>query len=246
MFAALFRGVPFAASACLFAGLWLAGSPAAAQNADLDLCFNYANQFIASAVRGQQAKCPAFQKLNMNWDTHFNWCQAQGRQKVLDAQETLNAQLDGCLISAQGNAAPPPPRGKVFYVVPEGAEVNVPRLCVDVAGGKLAQSTLIQLWGCHGKAPQRFGLDPRNGRIFLAANPKLCVDGVPKQQLLLVPCQSTEAQWRYDEKTSTIRSSNGMCWDMFGGNRPQNIRSREAVYAWPCHGGPNQQFVFND
>lgn len=251
-----------AAGACLGLALVLAPAGARAQQ-DPDLCYNFANAMIAGAVRGQQAKCPDYRGANMNWNTYHDWCSATPPARVRDAAETANAKLDGCLISAEANQAPPPPpppmvqaappppvaqaapaRGKSFYVVPEGADV--PRLCVDVPGGKLVQGAKIQLWQCHGKAPQRFGLDLRNGRIFVAANPGLCVDGVPKQQLELVPCQSTEDRWYYDDKASAVRTRSGMCWDIFGGNKPQNIRQRARVFAWPCHGGRNQQFVFND
>jgi len=143
-------------------------------------------------------------------------------------------------------AAPPPPAasGRSFYASAEGADQ--PSLCIDIAGGRIAPGTPIQMWRCHQRAPQRFAVDARRGVIFAAANPGLCVDGFDKQQLALVPCREVGNQWRYDERSATIRSSDGLCWDIAGGNVPQNIRERQRVLAWRCHNGINQRFVLND
>jgi len=251
------RGIVAAVAAVAFAIVaGLAPSPGRTQPAPENNCFNFANQMIADNFRGQQAKCPDYRSANMKWESHLQWCEQQPRDRVESLKETSSAKLDGCLTSAQGAAVPPvapvpappagPAKGKSFHLVPAGAEDDVPLLCVDVAGGALAQGTPVQLWKCHGKAPQLFGVDGRNGRIYLAAAPHLCVDGIPNQQLLVVQCQSVETQWRYEERTKTIRSSNGMCWDVSGGRRPENIRSRRPLIAWPCHNGPNQQFIYND
>lgn len=142
-------------------------------------------------------------------------------------------------------AAPRPPApGKSFYVNTEGADV--PSLCIDIAGGRIQEGTPIMLWQCHQQSPQRFGLNPRAGLVFATANNRLCVDGFDKQQLLLVRCDQVATQWRYDPRSNTIRSANGLCWDVFTGNVPANIRQRQKVVAWRCHNGINQQFVLND
>jgi hypothetical protein len=238
----------------------LSGTGAQAQNGP-DYCYTYANEIVASFLRGQQANCGTFRNLNMNWEMHFQWCSSQPRKRVEDARSDTTAKLDGCLFSTQGGGAPPPPpqqqaaprppqgapaggRGKSFYIVAEGADE--PSLCVDIAGGKIAPATPIMLWKCHGQAPQKFVLDPRNGRIRLGSNTGLCVDGVKNQQLLVTPCDMVVNDWLYDEKSSTVRTSSGLCWDIRGGNQPQNIRMRQQILAWPCYGGINQKFVFND
>ena len=235
-------------------------APRAEAQRNSDYCYTYANEILASFLRGQQARCPQFSNLNMNWETHFQWCEANTPNRVDAARSDTIAKLDGCLSASQGGGAPPPPpqqaaprpqqppppaqaRGKSFYTVAEGADE--PGLCVDVAGGKFAPGTPVMLWKCHGQAPQKFVLDPRNGRIRLGANPNLCVDGVMKQQLLITSCNEVVGAWLYDQATSTVRSADGLCWDIRGG-RPEDIRMRQQILAWPCHGRINQQFVFND
>ena len=141
-------------------------------------------------------------------------------------------------------AGRPPAPGKSFYAMAEG--VDVPSLCPDIKGGRIGPGTPIQMWQCHQQAPQRFGLDPRRGVVFAATAPHLCVDGDDKQQLMLVHCNQVRAQWRYDPGSKTIRSSNGLCWDIAGGNVPSNIRQHARVIAWRCHNQINQQFVLND
>lgn len=102
------------------------------------------------------------------------------------------------------------------------------------------------MWQCHHKAPQLFGLNPQMGLVFATAGRSLCVDGAPQQQLRLVDCNAVTTRWRYDRGTNTVRSDNGMCWDIRAGNVAANIRQRAQVIAYPCHNRINQQFVLND
>jgi hypothetical protein len=59
---------------------------------------------------------------------------------------------------------------------------------------------------------------------------------------MLVPCGQAHARWLYDRNTGTIRSSDGLCWDI---DRSE-YRERTRVLAWRCHNGLNQQFVLNN
>jgi hypothetical protein len=226
-------------------------TPAAAQQDDF--CYNYANAQLANAIRGQQKKCAGY-NYTMDWNVHIDWCRAQRRDHVIRTLEEQGAKLDGCLTSGPAPttrppAAPvaqaprPPLAGKSFYLNTEGADV--PSLCIDIAGGQLREGTPIQLWQCHQQAAQRFGvIGP--GRVYAMMAQQLCVDGDERQQLRLVNCQTMRRQWRVEARTNTIRSNDGLCWDVSGGNVPANLRQRQPIIAYRCHNGINQQFVLND
>jgi hypothetical protein len=148
-------------------------------------------------------------------------------------------------------APPPPPPaarrpapGRSFYAKAEGADV--PSLCVDISGGQIREGTPIMLWQCHQQAPQRFGVIAATSRVFVEAAQHLCVDGNDKQQLRLANCEGIRRNWRYDARTNTIRSNDGLCWDVTGGNVRANLRQRQPIIAWRCHNGINQQFVLNN
>lgn len=126
-------------------------------------------------------------------------------------------------------------RADAFYVKAEGS------LCVDIKGGQLKEGTPIQLWPCHGKAPQNFNIETTMGLVFAMAKQELCVDGRDRQPLRLVNCERVHTQWRYDARTSTVRSANGLCWDIL----QMKIQQQQPLVAWKCHNGRNQQFVFN-
>ena len=51
-------------------------------------------------------------------------------------------------------AGRPPTPGKSFYATAEGADV--PSLCPDIKGGRIAPGTPIQMWQCHQQAPRQF------------------------------------------------------------------------------------------
>jgi hypothetical protein len=114
-------------------------------------------------------------------------------------------------------------------------------LCVDIKGGTIVSGTPLQLWPCHGKAPQNFGMDASPaGVIFAVAKQDLCVDGRDKQPLRLVSCGVVHTEWRYDARTKTVRSKNGLCWDVPNGRFQQQV----PLQAWRCHNGMNQQFNY--
>jgi hypothetical protein len=114
-------------------------------------------------------------------------------------------------------------------------------LCVDIKGGRIVEGTPIQLWLCHGKAPQDFLMDTaRADIIFAGAKTDLCVDGRDRQPLRLVRCGAVHTEWRYDANTKTVRSKNGLCWDVLGAK----IQQQQPLVAWRCHNGMNQQFIY--
>lgn len=221
---------------------------------DAAFCNNYAfttKQFV-DGVLARNPSCLDYGKgVHGDYQMHYSWCQRTPRESVEGAARAIRNYGNRCLAAAQGGGkvggnaprpapAPAPAQGKSFYTVVEGADV--PGLCVDIAGGILRPGTPIQLWQCHHQAPQRFRLNPNLGLVFAAAAPSLCVDGAPQTQLRLVACKAVTTRWRYDRRTNTVRSDNGMCWDV----RAANFRQRTQMIAYPCHNGVNQQFVLND
>ena len=114
-------------------------------------------------------------------------------------------------------------------------------LCVDIKGGRIVDGTPLQLWPCHGKDPQNFGIDTTSAAvIFAVANQDLCVDGRDKQPLRLTKCGAVHTEWRFDPKTNTVRSKNGLCWDIQGAT----IKQQQPILAWRCHNRMNQQFKY--
>ena len=193
----------------------------------------------------------------MDWEAHFNWCGGQPQQRVQAADQTNMSKLDGCMTA---QVEPPPPRtvqappppplppqqrggdpdGGLFYLRALG------NLCVDVFGGRFRPGAIIHLWPCHGGEAQRFGLDPRGGRIYPVVAPMFCVDARDTQPLRLTDCNRASAQWDYDPRSGTIRSSSGLCWDVPGANLdPRKYRQGQGLVGWRCNGQPNQGFVFN-
>ncbi len=75
-------------------------------------------------------------------------------------------------------------------------------LCVDVKGGVLEVGKDIQLWTCHGRAPQLFQFDTRTGKIHVQARPQLCIgvnflpDGTA--DLILKDCKDATERWIVD------------------------------------------------
>ena len=135
-------------------------------------------------------------------------------------------------------------RAQSFYSSGHGG------LCVDIAGGRMAPGTRVQLWNCHGGAPQRFGVDPRSQQIFVEGRRDLClhtstVPGKPAE-MMLFDCRFVTDKWVYDAGRRQIRSSLGLCWDVPGANKDANrFRAGQPLIAFKCHGQINQQFVYN-
>ncbi len=113
-------------------------------------------------------------------------------------------------------------------------------MCADIAGGRMVEGTPIQLWPCHGKAPQLFDYDARTKQIVARANRAFCVDDVVRQGLALVRCNATRMKWTIDSSRPAIRSQDGRCWDSLA----MKMDPRTRIVLWPCHGKYNQQFSY--
>jgi len=125
-------------------------------------------------------------------------------------------------------------------------------LCVDVKGGAIASLTPIQLWTCHGGAPQQFRFNAKAGKVQSVARPDLCVEtisrpGDPNPHLVLQPCNLSAERWIYDSARKHVRARIGnvdRCWDVPNGNTDaKRFRAGQILIVYPCHGQINQQFV---
>jgi hypothetical protein len=241
----------FVITAALSGSALAQGSPG-----DARFCQSYAANVsgIGRLAIKKNPACLDYSKgVHGDYTMHYDWCMKTPASSVQGAEANIRRLVSACT----GNAAPaprqpaapvaqdtrPPLAGKSFYLNTEGADE--PGLCIDIAGGQLREGTPIQLWKCHQQAPQRFGvIGP--GRVYAMMAQHLCVDGNDREQLRLVNCQSMRRQWRVDARTNTIRSNDGLCWDVTGGNVRANLRQRQPIIAWRCHNGINQQFVLNN
>ena len=113
-------------------------------------------------------------------------------------------------------------------------------MCADIDRGRMAEGTPIQLWPCHGKAPQALDYDARTRQMVARANRAYCVDDIVGQGLALVRCNATRMKWTIDSAAPAVRSHDGRCWDAKSGR----LDPRTRLILWPCHGGRNQQFGY--
>ena len=117
-------------------------------------------------------------------------------------------------------------------------------------GGKLESFTAVQIWSCHGRAPQLFTYDPRAREVRVTARQDLCVEVErspdPVQRLHLVHCDGrdqSKQRWTYNDKDGSVRSGEGECWHV-----PRNhFRPGQALVGGRCRPNePGQQFVLNN
>jgi len=152
---------------------------------------------------------------------------------------TVFSAVEDCLKKATErlSAAPPPP----INSVPAGGVMLYtaasPSFCADVHKGQYRPGTPVILYTCHGRANQRFRLDPGSGRVYAAANANLCVDAIPGG-LALVDCRQLGRTWVLNRGAKEIRSSDGQCWDVPSGRFQNGAR----LQPWPCHRKAPQQF----
>ena len=136
-----------------------------------------------------------------------------------------------------GPPKPPAPVAKSFHVQVQAG------LCIDVSGGRTNAGAAIQLWPCHGGAPQKFVLDAAQGRIRYAAKPDMCVEQEPGGRMLeLTECQFAYNRWSYDARNMRIAGPNNMCWDVPSGRFDQ----RQRLQVWACNSQPPQGFFYDN
>lgn len=90
------RKVRALVAAAALACIGVAAVPAAAQQTGYDFCTQFADRTISVFFRMQQAKCGAYQKLNMNWRVHYDWCLKEGVQKSLANLASKDQALGRC------------------------------------------------------------------------------------------------------------------------------------------------------
>jgi hypothetical protein len=84
--------------ATMLAGGVLAAAPqrAQAQQLPYSFCTLFADRTISIFYRMHRGKCGKYQNLNMDWDVHFRWCEAQGRQKSIANLKLKDQAFDQC------------------------------------------------------------------------------------------------------------------------------------------------------
>ncbi|MCW3836024.1 ricin-type beta-trefoil lectin domain protein [Sphingomonas canadensis] len=113
-------------------------------------------------------------------------------------------------------------------------------LCIDVASGRTAPGTPVQLWHCNGKAPQQFILDPAQGKVRFAMNMDMCVDSLPGDtRLQLVRCDRSVNKWRYDAAKKRFTDGMATCWDVPSGK----FNPQQRLQVWQCNGLTPQSFT---
>ena len=162
----------------------------------------------------------------------LNGCQAPPLQIQCEVRDASGRVIGG---------PPKPPAqaaAKSFHVQVQAG------LCIDVSGGRTMGGTAVQLWPCHGKAPQKFTIDAAQGRIRYAAKPDMCVDQEQGggRKLELTECQHAWNRWSYDARNMRIVGPNNQCWDVPSGRFDQGQR----LQVWACNSQPPQGFFYDN
>jgi hypothetical protein len=178
----------------------------------------------------------------------FNW----NRYQVVFKAGTANG---ACYLDKGSGPAPtpPPPPPTTTPPPPCGGstrglfQVDRDRSkCLDIAGGKVYNGAVLQIWNCNGHPNQNFRWCG-DGRIVSDMDTNFCVDvpgGDPSGTgpLQMWSCNSHAGQyWKYDGNTMAVYPASAgekECIDLENGSTNPGT----GVILWGCQGGNNERW----